>query len=264
MTEALGQARAVHAVLAAGVENPALIAAWRADPAQLRRLGVEPADIDLDALWKFAGLTIKVRHNGLRDDYPLTFRVMSAIGLEIELFAAYAGQRGARLAPTTEQRVVELMAFLERWLDRARPDHLLLWDAIRHERALVELRRAAGEGGASGGVATARSVPRVRGALILHEMSCDPRAIAGALTSRVLTPDAIPRAPTCMAYWRADSLAILALDELGYYLLSRIDGKTSAAALHRALGLTGKTSPVVLDALTQLAALGVIGFGPPP
>ena len=55
-------ARRVHAVLAAGVENPTLISEWRAEPARLVRLGIDPECLDLDALWKFSGLTIKVRH----------------------------------------------------------------------------------------------------------------------------------------------------------------------------------------------------------
>jgi hypothetical protein len=288
-------ARQVHAVLAAGVENPALIARWRAQPELLRGHGVEPGEVDLDALWKFAGLTTKVRHNGLRDDYPLTFRVMSAIGIEIDLFAAYAGERaaaGARLAPTTEQRVIDLMAFLERWLDRAQPSHALLWDAIRHERALAELAKPqlgapepprpraptsmeaspAGRGAArrsteaQGARATARTVPRVHGQLVLHEMTCDPRTIVGALTTAAPRLDQIARAPTYLCYWRADAtpaIAIVQLDELGYYALSLIDGRHSAAALHRALGLTGKTSAAVLRGLEQLAGLGIITLRAP-
>ena len=76
-------ARQVHAVLAAGVENPTLISRWRAEPARLLRLGIDPECLDLDALWKFSGLTIKVRHNGVRQQLPCTFRLMAAAGLEI-------------------------------------------------------------------------------------------------------------------------------------------------------------------------------------
>ena len=76
-------ARRVHAVLAAGVQNPALIEAWRRDPELLRGLGLDPAKVDLDALWKFAGLTLKVRHNGIREDLPLTFRLLHVTELAV-------------------------------------------------------------------------------------------------------------------------------------------------------------------------------------
>jgi hypothetical protein len=266
-------ARKVHAVLAAGVENPALIARWRHEPELLRGYGVEPAEVDLDALWKFAGLTIKVRHNGLRDDLPLTFRLMSVAGIEIDLFAAYAGARaaaGARLAPTTEGRTLELIAFLAGWLDRDDPVHALLWDVIRHERAVAQLARAtlapAGSAPVPAARATARTVPRVRGELVLHEMTCDPRAVAGALHASLPRLAAIPRAPAYLCYWRADAapaIAILTLDALGFYALSRIDGSATAAAVHRAVGGAGRTSPGFLRALEQLAALGVIVLGAP-
>ena len=266
-------ARKVHAVLAAGVENPTLIARWRGEPALLRDHGVEPEDVDLDALWKFAGLTIKVRHNGLRDDLPLTFRLLTIAGIEIELFAAYAGAlaaTGARLAPTTEGRTVALIAFLAGWLELDDPIHALVWDVIRHERAVAQLAKATLAPVASAprraGRATARTVPRVRGELVLHEMTCDPRAVAGALHASAPRLAAIPRAPAYLCYWRADAspaISILALDALGYYVLSRIDGRATAAAVHRALGGTGRTSPGFLRALDQLATLGVIGLGAP-
>ena len=62
------KANKVHAVIAAGLQSPALITRWREDPNQLRKCDIEPESFDLDALQKFAGLTTKVRHNGLRFD----------------------------------------------------------------------------------------------------------------------------------------------------------------------------------------------------
>ena len=92
-------ARRVHAVLAAGVEDPMLIAGWRTEPARLVRLGIEPESLDLNALWKLAGLTIKVRHNGVRQQLPGTFRLMAAAGLEISLFADYAACGPGDISP---------------------------------------------------------------------------------------------------------------------------------------------------------------------
>jgi len=63
----------VHAVIAAGLENPQLLERWQREPDLLRKCGVDPDKLDLNALWKFAGLTAKVRHAGqLRPRLPLT------------------------------------------------------------------------------------------------------------------------------------------------------------------------------------------------
>jgi hypothetical protein len=105
----------VHAIVAAALENPALLARWKQEPESLRVYGVDPAAFDLDAIWKFAGLSAKVKHNGLRFDLPLTFRFLSLNGLEIEVFGAYAAHKaraGTRYTPTTEGRIVELVDFL--------------------------------------------------------------------------------------------------------------------------------------------------------
>src|SRR6266576_370375 len=113
-------ARQVHAVIAAGVENPSLVACWSDEPERLRRQGIKPETIDLVALRKFAGMTVKVRHNGLRQDLPLTFRLLNITGLEIEVFSAYAAFRasdGRGYAPSTEARTRDFIAFLEAWLD---------------------------------------------------------------------------------------------------------------------------------------------------
>src|SRR5262249_41294423 len=110
-------ARRVHAVIAAGVQNPALIDAWRRDPSLLRELGLDPAEVDLDGLWKFAGLALKVRHNGIREDLPLTFRLLHVAELAVEAFASYAAERGEGRLGDTEGRARDFVDFLEGWLD---------------------------------------------------------------------------------------------------------------------------------------------------
>ena len=112
-------ARNVQAVLAAGVHSPNLLAKWQQDPAFLRSKGIEPHTIDLAALRKFAGLSVKVKHNGLRFDFPLTFRLMGLAELDIPVFADYAthcAETGHRLAKTSAQRARDLISFLERCL----------------------------------------------------------------------------------------------------------------------------------------------------
>jgi hypothetical protein len=129
------KANKVHAVIAAGLQSPELINLWRGDPNLLRNCGIEPESFDFYALQKYAGLTTKVRHNGLRLDLPLTFRLLNVAGLEIELFSAYATFRAASgigYADTTAGRAQDLLAFMEQWLDFDRHEHVLLWDIMRH------------------------------------------------------------------------------------------------------------------------------------
>ena len=270
--------REVHTVLAAGIENPALIARWRAEPDLLRGHGIEPSQVDLDALWKFAGLTVKIRHNALRDELPATFRLITLAGIEIELFACYASDRAARrarFAPTTEGRTLDLMAFLEGWLDRDDCAHALLWDLVRHERALTRLGRTAPAVGSSpdlrgvGVVQVASAVDvvaRVRGEIVLHEMTSDPQAVAAALHTAGLELAAIPRKQTHVCYWRAEAspeVNILQLDELAFGTLSMVDGKRTAAELYRALGGGRRPPPSFLRLLGELQTLGVVALRRP-
>lgn len=271
-------ARRVHAVLAAGIENPALIARWRAQPDLLRGHGVEPSQVDLDALWKFAGLTVKVRHNALREELPATFRLMSVAGIEIELFASYAtdrAERRARLAPTTEGRTLDLLGFLEGWLDRDDRAHALLWDLVRHERALGQLGRSAPAVGSSPDLRragepraapAADAVARIRGEIVLHEMTSDPQAVAIALQASAPELAAIPLRQAHVCYWRADAspeVAILRLDELGFFTLSLVDGKRTAAELYRALGGGRRPPASFLAILGELQTLGILALRRP-
>lgn len=273
MTTRLG-----HALTAAAVANPALIAQWRAEPALLRAYGVEPGTVDLDALWRFAALTIKLRHKALRDQLPATFRMIDLAGLDVDLFAAYASERAARglpFATTIEGRADDLMSFLASWLDRSDSVHALLWDVIRHERALARLGRSAPAVGSSPNLPsplhitrpppTASAVPRVLGEIVRHEMTSDPREITSALSARIPELAAIPRTPGFLCYWRAEGspqVAILRLDELGYYALGLVDGVRTAAGVYLGLGGKGRPHTTFLRLLGELATLGVIALRP--
>ena len=47
---------------------------------------------DLDSIWKFAGLVVKVKHNQLWSTFPLTLALLKWFELEIVVFAEYAAQ----------------------------------------------------------------------------------------------------------------------------------------------------------------------------
>jgi len=265
-------ARLVHAVLAAGLENPALIARWRDDPQALTAHGAELGKIDLDSLRKFAGLAAKIRHNGIREKLPLTFRLMSVAKLEIDVFAAYAEDRarkGERFAPAIDDKIRDLVAFLGTWLDLDDVHHCLLWDLVRHEQALAELSQPPADGKAATVAAdatrlTAAARPRINGQTILHEMRCDPDAVRDRLYQSAPRMDDIDLGPRFFCYWRpdgADAIQILQLDDLGYYLLGLIDGVRSVADLSAELGCGRRPGRPFLHALQQLAASGILGVG---
>jgi hypothetical protein len=261
-------ARRVHAVLAAGIERPDLIAAWLDDPQRLRQHGMDPESVDLAALRKFAGLTLKVRHNGLREDWPLTFRLMSVAGLEIEVFTAYAlflASRRSPCAPTAQTRAHDLIAFLAQWLDRSRTDHSMLWDLVRHEEAMARFAASAGaepHESALRPTPTAASIPCIRGEVILHEMCCDPRSVAAALRQSTPPLEQVSLSEHRFCYWRpaTGDVRMVEVDAFGYYVLGLVDGRRSVADLSRALGAGRRPGRPFLRLLSQLGAAGILQF----
>lgn len=259
----------VHAVIAAGLADPALIERWRSEPRHLRGRGVDPETFDLAALWKFAGLALKIRHNGLRGDLPWTFRLLDVAGLEIEVFAAYASSRavsGAPLGDTVEARARDLLGFLEGWVDLDRRDHALLWDMIRHETTVARLGRLTAPASSRLERATrtsrrATSVPRLHGEVVLHLMRSDPRSVVPLLREKAPRLDALALGSFHVAYARTAAgpeVHILQLDELGFYLLSLVDGRRSVADVSEQLGVGRRPPARLLHAFGELAALGVL------
>jgi hypothetical protein len=262
----------VHAVIAAGLENPALLVRWRREPSLLRKCGVDPEAVDLDALWKFAGLTTKVRHNGLRGDLPLTFRLLNVAGLEIEVFASYASfqaREGRRYAPTSEGRSRDLATFLEHWLDLNKRDHALLWDLMRHEMALAQLRKtspsideALHNSSPDGPRPRPNSVPRLCGEIILHEMRSDPRVVEVVLRQKRPRLNEVSLATFYFCYWRrnAEEFFTLELDELGFFLLSLVDGKRSLADVGYLITGRRRATRELVNAFAELATTGIVAF----
>ncbi len=259
----------VHAVLASGVEHPRLLEQWRQQPETLRELGIEPDTLDLAALGKFAGLSVKVRHNPLRPMMPLTFRLMSVAAIEIDIFAAYAAFRsrqGLRYAGAMPARARDLIEFLGGWLNLGDHTHALLWDAIRYEDAVARLgvwyeSSARDVEPSNLEPSDVASAPRVRGDILLQELQSDPRSLADALFASVPDLDQVPLQPQYRCFWRApdgDDAAVVVLDAFGYYLLSLLDGRRSIAVLARRLGGGSGMTGAVRDALQTFAMLGIV------
>ncbi|AJY39518.1 hypothetical protein I6G56_29400 [Burkholderia humptydooensis] len=270
-------ARQIHALIAASASNPQLIARWRQRPDLLRTAGIEPDQLDLRVLENFVGLSLKVRHNGLRGDFPLSFRLLSVTGLEIEVFAAYASncaQSGHAFAATPRERARDLIAFLDRWLDPAQRNHALLWDILRHEYALSCLRQESAAPLPAAGLviryrarATGGSIPMLNGAVAQHVMHCDPERLAAVLRRKVPALDTVPAADTYCCYWRSaetGEIRFLRVDALGYFAIEAIDGRRSAADICDRLLGDRRLLPQFLRSLDQLAGIGLVRFERPP
>lgn len=261
-------ARALHAVVAAGLRDPRLLGGWAADPAALGAYGSEAAGIDLAGLSGFAGLTAKVRHNGLRDDFPLTFRLLAAAGLEARLFTDYlfaCAREGRAFAPAPARRGAELADFILAWADPRSAAGALLIDVVRHERALARLRCGGPGGGEAKAVPRDRplrlaDVPVLAGEIELLELGHDPDAIAAELCRAEPALGAVAPSPALLGYRRAPdgTTGLLRLDAFSFAFLGLVDGEASIGSIAAALGLP--PAPPVAAAAGQLAEAGLIAL----
>ena len=239
-----------------------MLGRWAADAGSLGSLGIAPEELDISALRKFAGLTAIVRHNGLRQDLPRTFRLLSAARIEIDLFADYAvhlAEAARRLAPGSTARAAELADFIGHWIDPAQLAHLLIHDMVRHEVAILSLGGDAVAPSTSLGppctAARADAIPAVRGVILLRDFRSDPRSADPEATLGRLM----------LGYWRASAAAplrIVELDAFTYELLRRVDGTVSTAELAHAMTGAAPTRRF-LAALQEVAAHGIITLAKP-
>lgn len=259
----------IQNIMAAGLADPQLILNWQKNPESLRSLGLEPGELDLEALWKFVGLNIKVRYNPVRAILPLTFRLMSAAAMEIEVFSAYALDAVAlRKAGknSTEDKTESLFAFLEEWLDENKIHHVALWDIMRHEKAILDLRRQASQlGTLPERTDLSAETPVVRGLLKLHQMTYSPQDISDILKRHPADFGALTAKDPCIAYWwdgQSPSVEVLALPLAGFYVLSLVDGKTSTAQIGVQLGCgpDGLSWEDFADLVSGLQKMGLIAL----
>jgi hypothetical protein len=256
--------------MAAALSNPQMIQRWEEDPDLLRSYGFAPTDFDLNALWKFAGLVIKIRHNGLRSHLPWTFRLLNVMGLEADLFAyygSYLARKGISLSDSAEGRAKSLGAFVEHWRKSNEEGHSLIWDVLRHELALMHLS----EMFVASPKTTIRTfkkrrpsatcIPTVSGSIVLHVMQHDPRSVIEMLHHASPQLQMLHAERVHLCYWKppeASHINVFQLDELGFYILSCVDGIGSVSDLSYQLTRSRRISSGLLRALTEIAGLGIL------
>jgi hypothetical protein len=272
-------AETVHAVIAAGLAEPELLQHWMQDPEQVRKFGIDPAEVDWQGLWLFAGLGTKVRYNPLRAELPLTFRVLKATGLEIGIFSHYALQAAIlrhQGKNSFEDKARSLYAFLETWLDLSDKKHALIWDTIRHEMLLASLRNASSNRNSAEKISdlpsledspqlSVNAVPKINGTLELLEMSYDPDRLQELLIVKFSALEQLEKEPCCLGYWLpagSNEVHLLRLDYFSFHLLQLVDNVRSVDGITQTLGRQGigLRAEEVLQGLLVLASQQVVSL----
>lgn len=238
----------VHAALAAAMANPALLEDWRNDPAALQDIGIDKGQTNLAQIRNFIGLVTKVRHNDLRTNLPLTFKLLDRAGLSISFFADYADKAVVLRAagrPTPAAKNEALRTALGAWLDLADPVHSLIWDMLRHEQSILSLRQDGQP--ASPGFPPARlgsgTILHHNGLVFHHEMTCHPSDVEAIMRRREARFEDIPRQRALYAYFadrQSGRIRISDVDEITSVMLDLADGTRSIgdmAATLRAAGV---------------------------
>lgn len=264
----------VHSVLAAGMAKPSLLAAWQDAPEALSRFDVCPESFDLVALRQFAGLAFKVRHNALRGQYGNTFRLLRLVGLEIELFADYAcacSKHGLELAAQNEARARALVQFIGTWHSPSLPQHVLLWDMVRHEHAVSELEAcrqgpdAAQPRRDAASRLTLESKLHRCGAMRFQEFRHNRLDILAAMHNPMPDLASLETGAHRLVHWlphAASAVQLVELDEFGFAMLQAADGQCSLGEFATLLNLRRSRRPQLLDLAHQLVQAGLLAGEP--
>jgi hypothetical protein len=247
-----------HSVIATGLADPERLRSWADDATRLEALGIDPTTIDLDALAKFAGLAEKVRHNRTRASLPLTFRLLTTLGLDIGLFRDYAqSPRKPGRGASPLDRVNALAEFVEDWA-RSDAEKTLVRDMIRHEHALTQLRSL-------GPVPDVpphppmRSDLATRGELLVRHLTIDPRQVVDVLRHQHPQPAAIERGSWTFVYQREPSaeIRLLQVDPAVGDLLMLAAGERSLTELAHLIRIDAE-DPALFEVLDQLVDCGLL------
>jgi hypothetical protein len=254
----LPSASLAHSVIATGLADPKRLRSWAADATPLEALGIDPTTIDLDVLAKFAGLAEKVRHNRTRAFLPLTFRLLTTLGLDIDLFCDYAqSPRKSSRGASPLDRVDALAGFIEDWAG-SDAERTLVRDMIQHEQALTRLRSL-------GPVPDDPPRPPMgsdlakHGELLVRHLTIDPRQVVDVLRHHHPQLATIERGSWTFVYQREPSAGIrlLQVDPAVGDLLMLVGGDRSLSELADLIK-TQADDPALHVALDQLVDAGLL------
>lgn len=239
--------RQVHAVLAAAMADPSLLNSWRHGRDALSDFRIE--ELELEKMWRFCGLVTKVRHNDLRLELPLTFRLLDDFQLSIEAFAEYSIRAAALRRSGQNSKLAKCLTFtdfLEGWLDASSPPHLFIRDMVRHESAIMQLQTISSDSLVTQEQMNSQSVTlcstpiHVMG-FVFRELGCNPLAVGRTIYSGGDSLS-VARSQQFWGYCKQAtnaSIDIVELDELTFKLLCVIDGSLTLPEIAAALSQSG-------------------------
>ncbi|GAB4538423.1 MAG: hypothetical protein Tsb0020_52590 [Haliangiales bacterium] len=264
-------AELVHSLVATGLADPERLAAWGADPAQLAQLGVPPEAVDVEALRDFAGLSVKIRHNGCRGHLPRTFRLLACSGLELAFFRDYTAAffaRQRRGLKAISDRLDGIAEHAEAWCRAEAPEpaaRRLIRDIVLHERTLARFRSRARPVEAEPPEAPAplslASVPVLRGTVEVHVLSCHPAQVDKVLAQREPDLGAIERGARTVVYHLRDTGSVRTIEvEPGVgHVLAGVDGRRSIGEMAGEVLGDAALGPALVALVRQLVELELVG-----
>lgn len=260
-------ARQVHAIIAAGLADPKKLYSWIKNPELLKPCGIDPYDLDLKSLWRFSGLTTKVRYNDLRRILPMTFTFLSNTGLEFEIFADYAipaAELRTAGKNTVSDKLQGLFEFIEGWVDLRIHNHSLLWHILQHEVTIAQIRNIAKQevilvnSKCENYEFKINDIPIIRGMLRLFELRFDPRMIFDTLRRKPNELSSLQLHPVRLGYWwdgESSEINLLELDESTFHILGLIDGRRAVRDIVQILAdqENHHAEDTILEFMSQLA-----------
>jgi hypothetical protein len=270
----------VHSVVATALTRPGVLNDREGDLAGRLQAGSKAIGLDLASVNDFAGLAEKVRHNQIRYELELTFRLLRLFELEIALFRDYLPTslaRRQRGLTKPADRVIGLAEFAPEWAgdDEHR---CVVRDVLIHECILAAFRgdieRLGGDMGNAPDsedgcghaiAATPNSVPAFRGSVVVRSMICDPDQVADVLRDREPDLTLIRRESRTAVYQRSSSLGVRVLStDMGVgELITAVDGRADVRAIAQRLMVPDPQLPMLTRAYTQLRDLRVITLAVP-
>jgi hypothetical protein len=245
-------------------EAQAAIARCLVDPEyMLRQLSGECSPTPLSSLLLaelrlFRGFITKIKHTQLRRIAPLTLRLLALHKLEISFFSEIApSYQRARLAGSLSPTALFLRfeRDLVDFLVHVPPEVSQQLDAVlRHEHRIWGAGR-------SSIYPDPVPYPRLRPGVAVERFALDVLELAAAVSANQF---AVPKATAGEYYLlyrpAAGTVRVEGIDALSAWMLSRLDGLTSAGALGAALtNLVGSDAhSVVADLLSDASARGLL------
>lgn len=261
-----------HSVVAGALADPELLRKWRAGAA------AAPPKLDVETLWKFAGLAAKVKHNLLRTDLPLVWQTLSVFEVDVEFFAEYAPHAHALKEQGKTSRADKLTSFehfLDEWLcrhaERLGPSYRVAADVLRHEATLCDLRYRPADD-----LSNCRPWPRTPstddipvfcGDVRLLRLMYNPSDVQAALAQGKAAIDSLTTSPVdqCRVYWKSGDarVRILQVQESSFDVIRCVNGNESIDAIALVVGQgDAGAKAVVQETLAELGEVGIVALVP--